>query len=75
MPATKPKTPRTQRKYLTLADAAEMLDVHPKTLRRAIADGRLRGYQLGGKKRYRILLDDAVAFLEPIQVTRPGGDK
>lgn len=35
------------RPTLTIADAAELLSVNPKTIRRYIATGRLTGYRLG----------------------------
>ena len=38
-------TPSTH--YLSIADAAARCGVHPKTLRRRIADGSLTAYRLG----------------------------
>ncbi|MDQ1202726.1 helix-turn-helix domain-containing protein [Rhodococcus sp. SORGH_AS_0303] len=36
-------------KYLTQDDAAEALQVTPKTIRKYIADGTLKAYRVGGR--------------------------
>jgi excisionase family DNA binding protein len=36
-------------KFISIAAAARRYDVHPVTLRRAIAAGKLTGYRVGGK--------------------------
>ncbi|MBE5461729.1 helix-turn-helix domain-containing protein [Mycobacteroides abscessus] len=42
------RTPQpAQRRLISLADAAERLDVCPRTLRRYIAAGRLTAYRIG----------------------------
>lgn len=58
-------------KLITLAEAAEILAVHPLTVRRAIDAGRLRAYRLGNTARPHIRLDraDVLALLEPIEPT------
>ena len=51
--------------YLTIQEAAEMLGVHKRTVRRRIADGTLTGYRVGP---HLIRLDPAEvdALLRPI---------
>lgn len=43
----RPTTKAPTRTLLTLTDAAEMLGVCTRTIRRYIADGRLTGYRVG----------------------------
>jgi excisionase family DNA binding protein len=52
--------------YETLAEAAARLDVHPRTLRRRVAEGRLTAYRLDGSTLIR--LDPAAVdqLLRPI---------
>lgn len=54
-----------QRQYESLEAAAERLDVHPRSLRRAIARGELTGYRFG-RKMIRIDREDVDALLQPI---------
>ena len=42
-----------QRDYFTLAEVAEMLGVHPVTIRRRIAAGLIPGYKVGNQVRVR----------------------
>ncbi|GAB3742481.1 helix-turn-helix transcriptional regulator [Microlunatus parietis] len=37
------------RRYLSLSEAAEYLGINVRTLRRAIADGRIDGYRIGDR--------------------------
>lgn len=46
--------------FLTVEQAAEVLDLHPKTVRRMIREGRLRATRIG--KSYRILEADLAHF-------------
>jgi excisionase family DNA binding protein len=58
----------TMRDIYTIQEAAEYFKVHPQTLRRAIAAGRLKAAKFG--KDYRITKDDLIAFYR-----YSGGDK
>lgn len=51
--------------YITLCDAAEMLSVDVKTVRKRIAQGELNGYRLGGRV-IRVAQDEVLALLKPI---------
>jgi excisionase family DNA binding protein len=55
MPTTTPKRPGAKRRRAPCADApqlasidtaADFLDVHPRTVRRMVAAGQLRGYRI-----------------------------
>ena len=48
---------RARTQYLTLAEAAELMSVSVKTLRRRIADGTIPAYRCG-RRVIRIRLDD-----------------
>lgn len=37
----------TRRRYITVAEAAEYLQISDRTVRRLIADGELNGYRMG----------------------------
>lgn len=39
------------RRYITVAETAEYLQVSPTTVRRLIADGELTGYRMGRSRR------------------------
>ena len=39
------------RRYITVAEAAEYLQISDRTLRRLISDGELTGYRMGGSGR------------------------
>ena len=58
-------TTKTDTRMLTIAEAAEHLHVHPRTVRRRIADGTLTGYRVGS---HLIRLDPAEVdgLLRPI---------
>jgi excisionase family DNA binding protein len=60
--------------WLRLEQAAKLAQVHPATLRREIARGRLRHARVGGRKAIRIRPEWIDAWLEeggtPIEVTR-----
>jgi excisionase family DNA binding protein len=55
---------------VSVFDAAARYGVHPDTIRRRIADGTIRGYQVGGKA-LRVDLHDCDAKL----LRRVGGDR
>jgi excisionase family DNA binding protein len=50
---------------ISIARAAELLSVNPRTIRRYIAAGRLPGYRVGSHT-IRVRLDDVDAILHPI---------
>ena len=56
--------------YLSAAEAAVLLDVHPATVRHAIRAGRLEAVVLYG----RVLIDPAALDAYRVR-TRPGGVK
>lgn len=68
MAKPKPDLPR----YITLQEAAEILSVSPKSIRRYIASGQLPAYQLGrrgpggGARPIRLRLEDVEALLRRI---------
>jgi excisionase family DNA binding protein len=51
-------------KLLKPADVAELCQLHPRTVLRAIHAGRLRASQLGAHTAYRIRREDVDAWLE-----------
>jgi excisionase family DNA binding protein len=59
-------------KYATVKDAAAIYNMHPQTLRRYIAEGRLTGYRVGPRN-LRVNLEEVEATLvTPIPAA--GGD-
>ncbi len=58
---------RTQ--YLTLAEAADLMSVSVKTLRRRIADGTIPAYRCG-RRVIRIRIEDLERALHPIPSAR-----
>jgi excisionase family DNA binding protein len=59
-----------QRRYASLAKAAEYADCNERTLRRHIASGELTGYRLG--RVIRIDLNELDAWLTPIPTVKAG---
>ena len=55
----------TSRALVSIAEAAERYDVHPRTLRRRIADGTLTAYRVGRLVKVDLLEADVV-LLETI---------
>jgi len=49
--------------YLTAEQAAEQLQMHPRTIRRMLADGRLPGTKIGTKE-WRVSAAALQAFIE-----------
>lgn len=58
-----PQTKRHKR-LVSLAVAADAADVHPRTIRRRIADGTIRGYRVG--RLVKVDLDDLGELVRPI---------
>jgi excisionase family DNA binding protein len=59
----------TERRLRTLKVAAEYADVHPRTLRRWIAAGRVPAYRLGPRL-IKVDLDDLDEFMRPVTCTQ-----
>ena len=59
------------RRLVSPSEAAEYAGCHPKTIRRRIADGSLRGYRMGPRL-IRVDLDEVDHLLSPIPTA--GGD-
>lgn len=57
--------PITQHQLLTIAEAAELIRVHPRTIRRRIAEGVLTAYRVGPSL-IRLDADELNALLRPI---------
>jgi excisionase family DNA binding protein len=62
-------TERTLPVYLSLEEAAEVMSLSVKTIRRRIADGTIPAYQCG-RRPIRIRLDDLEAALRRIPSAR-----
>lgn len=70
-PTTAPPTQNPAPAWVSLEAAGAYLDVHPRTLSRAMARGELRGYMFGkptasgpGMKAVRVKLSDLEAWAE-----------
>lgn len=64
-PLRRPVTTATRR-LETIEGAADYLRTTPRTIRRAIAEGRINGYRFG-KRMIRVDLDEIDAALRPIR--------
>jgi excisionase family DNA binding protein len=52
------------RPFYTVPEVAELLGMHPETIRRALREGRLKGIKLGGRKsHYRIPAEALERFI------------
>ena len=60
-----------ERRLVSLEKAAAFLDTSPRTVRRAIAEGRLTGYRFGPRL-LRVELNDIDAMLRPIPTAASG---
>lgn len=58
-------TAATAKKFLTQHEAAEYLGCTVRTIRRYIAEGRLRGHRVGPRM-VRVAVDDLDALIRPI---------
>lgn len=52
--------------FITIRDAAALIAVCPATIRRYVAQGKLRGYAHGAQI-VRVRLDEVRALLEPMK--------
>lgn len=59
------------RRLISTADAARMVDVHPRTLRNYIAQGYLTGYRVGPRL-LKVDADELERFLSPIPTSGGG---
>jgi excisionase family DNA binding protein len=62
---------KADKSLLQVKEAAEILDLSPITVRRAIHDGELAAVRLGSNGRYRVRRDALEAFLRPAREARP----
>ena len=70
MPAKAPRTNTLD--LIALADASAETGVHPRTIRRWIADGRLPGYRLGPRL---LRVDRAELHALARRIPTAGGDR
>jgi excisionase family DNA binding protein len=59
------------KQFISIAAAAEHLDVSLKTIRRRIAAGDLKAYRLGGSRVLRVNLNELDDLMRPIPTVRP----
>jgi excisionase family DNA binding protein len=64
--------PKSSGRLTSIANAASILEVTPRTVRRYIARGDLAAYRLGSTTTVRVSLDDVDKLLRPIPAA--GGD-
>ena len=50
--------------WLTIDEAAAYLRISDRTLRRAVRDGAVRAYRVGGKRELRFQREDLDAFMQ-----------
>lgn len=62
-------------RILSLADAGEILGVHPQTIRRYVRDGMIPAHHLPGGKRYYIFKDELLEFLRSHPVSDPSNEE
>jgi excisionase family DNA binding protein len=60
-----------RRRRGTVQEAADIVHVHPMTIRRKIADGTITGYRIAGGRAIRVDLDEVEQVL--LQPMRAGG--
>jgi excisionase family DNA binding protein len=70
VPKAKPALLR--HRYITIETAALALDLHPRSIRRAIARGELRAYRYNNRV-IRVRAEDVEAMLSPIPTASAGG--
>lgn len=67
----KASLPRQQRRYVSIAEAADLVGASTKTIRRRIADGTLTGYRMGPRL-IRVDLSEIERVLAPIPTAGNG---
>lgn len=63
---------KRERRYASLSQGADHLQVSERTLRRMIASGEVSGYRLG-KRLIRVDLNEIDAFMTPVVHHAPKG--
>jgi excisionase family DNA binding protein len=58
---------KLESKTLKVRDVARQLDVHANTVRRYVAEGRIKSYRLGNRGDFRFLQADIDAFIARCQ--------
>jgi excisionase family DNA binding protein len=66
-----PRHKAQSRRWAAQAEAADYLDITPKTLRRMVATGQVTGYRMGPRL-IRFDLDELDALMRPIPTTKAG---
>jgi excisionase family DNA binding protein len=61
--------------WLTVAEVAAALRLHPDTVRRLLRRGQLKGSFIGGRGGYRIAASDVEAFMAAAKPRRRGSRK
>ena len=64
MPATACHTAVMPQRYLSLADVAETLGVSVGQVRTMVTTGELEGFQMGGRKIWRVDVADLEAYVQ-----------
>ncbi len=54
-------------KVLTLDEVAEILKVHPETVRDWLRSGKIQGFKPGGGKEWRVLEEDLEAYVKRLR--------
>ena len=63
------------KRFISIADAAQHLDVSLKIIRRRIAAGDLKAYRLGGSRVLRVNLNELDDLMRPIPTVRATDDR
>lgn len=58
-------------KVILVAEAAERLGVHDRTIRRWIREGRLKAYRVMGDARRYVSVDEVEGLREPQELPKP----
>ncbi|MBE5426632.1 helix-turn-helix domain-containing protein [Mycobacteroides abscessus] len=64
---------QNHRRWATLDEAAAIVGVHPRTMRRRVADGSIQGYRLAGSRFIRVDMNEVeTALFQPIPAVGRG---
>lgn len=61
---------KSERRVVTITEAASMLAVTPLTIRRAIKSGKIKAMQLQPNGRYRIPIEEVDDFIERNSISK-----